>query len=50
MYIPRIDTLIIKNNAVKNGRQMRIPTDLNKPVFVKSVPVCNQKTTLNIVI
>lgn len=52
MNIPRIDTLVTKSTVVKNNRQMRIPTDLNKPVLQKfnTSSDCNQKTSLNIII
>lgn len=31
MKIPRIETIIAKNNAIQNHRGMRIPSDLGRP-------------------
>lgn len=43
MNIPRIDTIITKHNTMQNSKQMRIPTDLGKPVhFQANNPNCNK--------
>ena len=46
LKVPRIDTLIAKNNLLQNNRNMRIPADLTKTVsvpFQGGTPDCDTK-------
>jgi hypothetical protein len=47
MKIPRIDTLLVRNNLRQNDRAMRVPSDLGKPaanvLFQRNTPDCDSK-------
>ena len=47
MRVPRIDTLLVKNNCRQNDRGMRVPSDIGKPVvnvlFNGNTPDCDAK-------
>ena len=44
MKVPRIETLVARNNQFPNSKGMRIPTDLRKPMvlFQGTNPNCEQ--------